>query len=570
MPALKILRLLMAVAVACSSATPALPQPKPQQRPNILLIALDDVGFSDLGAFGSEIKTPHMDSIAHAGLRFNHFGSKSICSSTRASLLTGRNPHTVGMSDLASRKIVKDPADTGPSRGEIPLNAQFLSQVLHKAGYATFAVGKWHLSPDYETGEPDKRASWPLQRGFDKFYGFLSGWTDQYRPNLVDDNAKIATPVAPGYHFAQDITDRAIANLKARDASKPFFLYYAASIAHEPMQVPKSYIDAYNGVYDQGWDKLRAARFERMKQMGLIPKNTRLPPINPGDPTWDTLSAEQKRVYARFMQAYAGFLTHGDEQIGRVLAYLRQTGLDKNTLVVLISDNGAASEGIGHGGFRRPYFDTTTLAEMSANLDELGSPSTVALYQRPWAMTGSAPFQRYKLYPYLGGVRTPLMVSWPDAIKDTGAVRAQHVDAIDIAPTIADAVRLKFDDTVDGTKQIAVAGRSFLPAIKSANAPSPRNIQYFELRGNRAIALDNWRAVAMHKPGTSFEADDWKLYDLSKDFSESENLASRYPEQLAKMKAAWHQEAKKYGVLPLVEMSPLMQSRSFMKSEFGN
>lgn len=568
---MKILRLLAAVAAASlSPGATAQPQSVNTPRPNILLIALDDVGFSDLGAFGSEIKTPHMDSIARGGLRFNHFGSKSICSSTRASLLTARNPHTVGMSDLASRKPVKDPADTGPSRGEIPANAQFLSQVLKRGGYSTFAVGKWHLSPDYETGEPDKRASWPLQRDFDKFYGFLSGWTDQYRPNLVEDNAKIATPVAPGYHFAQDITDRALANLKARDPSKPFFLYYAASIAHEPMQVPKPYIDAYNGVYDQGWDRLRAARFERMKQMGVIPKDTKLPPSNLGDPAWDTLSAEQKRVYARFMQAYAGFLTHGDEQIGRVLTYLRETGLDKNTLVVLISDNGAASEGIGHGGFRRPYFDTTPLSEMSAHLDELGSPSTVALYQRPWAMTGSAPFQRYKLYPYLGGVRTPLLVSWPGMIKDTGAVRSQHVDAVDIAPTIAEAVGLKFDDTVDGVKQIAVAGRSFLPAIKSAKAPSPRNVQYFELRGNRAISVDNWRAVAMHKPGTSFDTDDWKLYDLSKDFSESENLAARYPGQLAKMKAAWQQEAEKYGVLPLTEMSPLMQSRSFMKSEFAN
>lgn len=567
---LAVLLLAAAVILPAPPVPRAAAQPSHVSRPNILLIALDDVGFSDLGAFGSEIKTPHMDSIAHAGLRFNHFGSKSICSSTRASLLTARNPHTVGMSDLASRTPVKDPANTRPSRGEIPLNAQFLSQVLKKAGYATFAVGKWHLSPDYETGEPDKRASWPLQRGFDKFYGFLSGWTDQYRPNLVEDNAKIATPVAPGYHFAQDITDRAIANLKARDTSKPFFLYYAASIAHEPMQVPKPYIDAYNGMYDQGWDKLRAARFERMKQMGVIPKDTRLPPSNPGDPAWDTLSAEQKRVYARFMQAYAGFLTHGDEQIGRVLAYLRETGLDKNTLVVLISDNGAASEGIGHGGFRRPYFDTTTLAEMSANLDELGSPSTVALYQRPWAMTGSAPFQRYKLYPYLGGVRTPLLVSWPGMIKDAGAVRSQHIDTIDIAPTIAEAVGLRFDDTVEGAKQIPVAGRSFLPAIKSGKAPSPRNVQYFELRGNRAIAVGNWRAVAMHKPGTSFDADDWKLYDLSKDFSESENLAARYPDQLAKMKVAWQQEAEKYDALPLVEMSPLMQSRSFMKSEFEN
>jgi arylsulfatase len=386
----------------------------------------------------------------------------------------------------------------------------------------------------------------------------------------VDDNAKIATPVRADYHFAEDITDRAIANLKARDTTKPFFLYYAASIAHEPMQVPKSYIDAYNGVYDQGWDKLRAARFDRMKQMGVIPKDTRLPPINPGDPAWDTLSAEQKKVYARFMQTYAGFLTHGDEQIGRVLTYLRETGLDRNTLVVLISDNGAASEGIGNGGFRRPYFDTTPLSEMAAHLDELGSPSTVALYQRPWAMTGSAPFQRYKLYPYLGGVRTPMMISWPGKIGDAGAVRSQHVDAVDIAPTIADAVGLKFDDTVDGAKQIPVAGRSFLPALKSAKAPSPRNVQYFELRGNRAIALDNWRAVAMHKPGTSFDTDDWKLFDLSKDFSEAENLAARYPDQLAKMKTAWQREAEKYGVLPLTEMSPLMQSRSFMKSEFAD
>ena len=324
-----------------------------------------------------------------------------------------------------------------------------------------------------------------------------------------------------------------------------------------------------DGVYDQGWDKVREARFARMKALGIIPADTKLPPRNPGDAAWDELSPVQKKVYARFMQAYAGFLEHGDAQIGRVLDYLHETGQDRNTLIVVISDNGAASEGMANGGFYKPYGDDTPVAEMAAHLDELGSDKTLPLYQRPWGMTGATPFRRYKLYPYLGGVRTPLMVSWPGIVGDMGAIRTQHVDVIDVAPTIAQAAGARFAGKIGQVAQIPVAGRSFLPSLRSAKAPSPRTVQFFELRGNRAIDVGGWRAVTMHRPGTDFAQDEWKLFDLQKDFSESTDVAPLYPARLAMMKKAWLREAKKYGDLPLAEPPQTPLRRILFGAEFG-
>lgn len=542
---------LLFVAV-CALAAPT--RPKRDSRPNIVVIVLDDVGYSDVGSFGSEIRTPAIDGIAADGLRYNRFDTKAVCSPTRAALLTGRNPQTVSMADLPAQKV--DQNDHTRDRGELPQNAQTIAQVLQRAGYQTFGFGKWHLAPESEDGSPGNNASWPLQRGFQHFYGFFLGWTDQYHPQLIEDNRNVATPTTPGYHFSSDITDRAIAALtpQANEPRQPAFVYLAYGAAHAPIQAPKPYIDAYAGVYDQGWDALREERLARMKQMGIVPANTILPPRNPGDRAWNDLTDVEQQVFARFMQVYAAFLTHTDEQIGRLVAHLKGTGQYENTLFVFMSDNGAASEAGQKGSFEQLYRpNRLTPEQMLVRIDELGTDKTQSEYQRPWAMAGVTPLRRYKLWPHLGGVRTPLIVSWPAGIRDGGAIRRQYVDVIDIAPTLADVARTRFPSSLDGRREIPVAGKSIRASFTSANAPSARNVQYFELRGNRAITSDRWRAVAVHKQLTDFATDRWELYDTETDFSESTDLAARYPKKVEELKQLWWREARKYSTPALAE-----------------
>lgn len=534
-----------------------------QARPNIVLIVLDDVGFSDLGAFGSEIRTPNIDALAANGLRYNRFDTKAICSPTRAALLTARNSQTVGMEDLAASSAAPDPSRSNAARGELPRNAETVAQALKSAGYSTWALGKWHLAPQYDDAPGRIRASWPLQRGFDHFYGFLSGWTDQYQPKLVADNAAVPVPETPGYHLTSDLVDHAIAAFDAdhaSDSGKPSFVYLALGTAHAPIQAPRAYIDAYEGVYAKGWDVIRTERFERLKKQGMIPADTVLPPINPGDRPWSSLSDQEKAVFARFMATYAGFITHADDQIGRLVAHLKRTGQYDNTLFVLLSDNGAAPEAAQHGGFQWPYGDTTSIPDMARQIDKLGGPETQSLYQRPCAMAGVTPFRRYKLWPYAGGIRTPLIIAWQRGIAAKGAIRPQLVDAVDIAPTLPDAASTAFHETVDGERQIPVAGQSIRATFASPSAGG-RQVQFFELRGNRAITSGRWKAVAVHRSNTDFESDRWELFDTAADYSESRDLAARYPAKLEKLKALWWSEARKYSDPPLAE--PTTQIRGF-------
>lgn len=547
-PALAAVMGLAGHASARPVGAPASPSaPGPTGQPNIVLIVLDDVGFSDLGAFGSEIRTPHIDALASQGLRYNRFDTRAVCSPTRAALLTGRNSQTVGMADLPARVAT---SDTSSFRGELAPNAETVAQALKGAGYRTFAVGKWHLAPAWENGAPGKNASWPLQRGFDHFYGFISGWTDQYKPALVEDNKLLPAPSQPDYHFSSDIVDHAIGDLRgaaAANPDQPAFLYLAFGAAHSPIQVPREYIDRYAGVYERGWDALRTDRFERMKRMGIIPADTSLPPINSGDRSWQSLSPAEKQVYARFMAAYAGFIEHTDEQIGRLVAYLKASGQYENSLIMLISDNGAAGEAGQKGSFEHLYRpNMMTPDEMLARIDDIGSARTQAQYQRPWAMLGATPFRRYKVWPFLGGVRAPLIISWPRQIKTGGQIRPQLVDAIDIAPTLVEAAGTRFAEKIGGVKQIPVAGRSIRKTFASDRVAGPRSVQFFELRGNRAITSGHWRAVAMHRQDSSFDADKWELFDLSSDFSESRNVAAQYPDKLRELQALWTREARRY------------------------
>ena len=541
--------LMVAAIVALTAGSTAAQSQTATRRPNIVVIALDDVGFSDLGAFGSEIATPNIDSLAKNGLRYTRFDTNAVCSATRASLLTGRNAQTVHMNALASTLASPDPKDQSAYKGEIPRDAQFVSEALQRAGYATLAIGKWHLSPAYETGRPGNNASFPRQRGFDYFYGFKMGWTDQYHPQLFEGNDPIPDPSHAGYFLSEDLVDHAISRIKTsreRSPNKPVFLYLAMPVAHTPTQAPKSYVDKYVKTYGKGWDVVRQERFARQKRIGVIPRNAKLPPRENGDPAWNSLTPQQRRVYSRFMAAYAAYLQYGDEQIGRLLDYLKTSGLDKNTVVLLFSDNGAASE-TKTGGFRRPYGDHTSLREMDEHLDEMGGPTTQPLYPRPWAYTGGTPFRRYKLWPYLGGIRTPLILEWPGKVTDPGSIRRQYVHVVDIAPTLLAAAGIAFDDAVDGQRQIPVAGRSFLPTIRDANTVSPRTVQFFELWGNRAITSGEWRAVSMHNPGTSFDADQWQLFDTRTDPSETTDLATTNPAKLKEMQALWRDQSARYG-----------------------
>lgn len=521
-------------------------------RPDIIMIVLDDVGFSDLGAFGSEIRTPNMDALAAGGLRYNRFDTRAVCTATRAALLTGRNNQTVGLADLPA-ETPQGPENQTKDRGELPSNAPLVSETLHAAGYATYAVGKWHVAPEYEDGSPGKNGSWPLQRGFDRYYGFPSGWTDQYHPTLLEGNAQIATPQREGYHLSADLVDRTIADLRSTPENKPAFVYLAFGAAHSPIQAPRAYIDRYAGQYDRGWDVMRAERLTRMKALGVVPQDTHLTAHNNGDRLWADLSDTEKRVYARFMETYAGFIEHTDDQIGRLVADLKARGRFDNTLIVLVSDNGAAGEGGQKGYFEKLYQPSSmTIDDIAARLDDLGTDKTQSQYQRPWARLGTTPFNRYKVWPYAGGVRTPMILSWP-AGADAGAVRDQYVDVIDLAPTFVDVAGARYETEVKGQPVIPVAGRSLRASLRNPRAPSPREVQYFELRGNRAIRQGDWRAVAMHQIGTDFDNDRWELFNLAADFSESVDLSARYPEKLSELKALWWSEARRYANPPISE-----------------
>jgi arylsulfatase len=555
---------LAVLVAACAPRVPTRVSPlrAAAPRPNVVYIVLDDVGFSDLGAYGSEIHTPNIDRLARDGIRYNVFETRALCSATRAALLTGRNNQAVGMMELPS-------TDRGypQQRGYIVPEAATVAQILQANGYRTSAAGKWHLTPPAEmTDSARSRANWPSGKGFQNFYGWLIGWTDQYDPagvgrEIMEGDHPSMAPRPAGYHVSEAIVTRAIDYLKegrTRDPLQPQFLYLAFGAAHYPLQVPEEYIDRYEGVYDRGWDRLREERFERQKEIGIVPRDARLSPRGDENPAWDSLTPGERKVYARFMATYAGFLEHADEQVGRLIAYLKESGQYDDTLIFLISDNGATSEGGLAGRFdmrtARAAGGATGIERMLARLDEVGSPASEPMYQRPWAWLGATPFQKYKSTPYGGGVRDPLIVTWPAGIRDRGAVRSRFVDAIDITPTVLDVLGIRAPRVFAGVPQMELQGRSIRETFADPRAPT-RTVQFFELYGNRAIRSDGWRAIATHENGTSFDRDRWELYDLNRDFSESTDVAAEYPEKLRELQALWWSEAAKYNGLPILESS---------------
>ncbi|CAB4863690.1 unannotated protein [freshwater metagenome] len=543
-------------------AWPVGPRPAPGA-PNIVLIVLDDVGFAQLGCFGSDINTPHIDRLAAEGLRYRSFHTTAMCSPTRACLLTGRNHHTCAMGGIT------DLAMGFPGfNGRIPKACGFVSEVLRQQGYATYAVGKWHLAPSEELHAGAPRERWPLGQGFERYYGFIGAETNQFAPDLTIDNTlQHAVERREGYHLSEDLVDHSIdmiRDLRVGEPTKPFFMYLAFGACHSPHQAPRRYIDAYRGQFDEGWDAWRAQTHERQLEMGIVPPSTELSERPEWVQDWATMSADERGLSARFMEVFAGFLTHTDDQIGRLVQALQARGELDNTLIMLCSDNGASAEGGPHGTFNENFMFNGLphdLAGTVARQDQLGGPDSHGHYPWGWALAGNTPFKRWKRETHEGGVGDPLVVHWPSGIEPihTGGVRSAYAHAVDIGATILDAAGTAMPSALNGITQEPLAGRSLLPTFNDAHQPG-RPTQYYEQFACRALYHEGWKAVTFHPMmrylptddlTLSFDDDRWELYHVIDDPSETHDLADREPQRLEQLKALWFAEAHRYGALPL-------------------
>ena len=529
-----------------------LPPQAPKGSPNVIYLVLDDVGYAQLGCFGSQIQTPNIDRIAAGGLRYTNFHTTSLCSPSRAALLTGHNHHTNHLG------VITEAATGYPGYdGRMPASQATIAEILKQAGYSTFYVGKWHQAPPDETSDAGPYDHWPIGMGFQRFYGFLGGETNQWFPDLVYDNHRVERPNRPGYHLTEDLTDKAmqfIADQKQVTPDKPFFLNLAYGAGHAPHHVAKKYIEMYKGQFDKGWDKVREETLARQKQMGIVPPNTQLAARNTDVKAWSDLTDDQRRLYARMQEVFAGFLTHCDENIGRLVAFLEDRALLDNTLLVIVSDNGASQEGRETGTFNESlYFNQIPEnIEMDMKLiDELGGPMTYPHYPLGWAMAGNTPFPRYKQETHAGGITDPMIVHWPKMIKERGAIRTQYHHMIDITPTVLELLGIQQPRVVNGVDQRPMDGVSMAYSFSDAKAPSRRELQYFEMLGHRAIYYKGWEAVTMHVRGEDFDKDPWELYNVTEDFSESNNVAAQNPGKLREMIERWWSEAGRYNVLPL-------------------
>ncbi len=529
-----------------------------EEAPNVVVILLDDTGFSHFGCYGSSLTTPNIDALATGGLRYSNFHVTPLCSPTRAALLTGRNHHAVGM-----RAISNFDSGYPHMRGHISNHATTMAEVLRDEGYATFAIGKWHLCAMENASAAGPYDQWPCQRGFDRFYGFLEGETDQFSPELVYDNHSIEPPKSPeeGYHLSEDLVDHAIEFIHDSVSirpDRPFFTYLAFGAQHAPHQAPDEYMQKYRGAFDDGWDVAREQWFARQIEMGLLPPDTELAPRNPGVEPWDSLPENQRRLAARLQEAFAAFLEHTDAQIGRLVDDLEQLGQLDNTLILLLSDNGASQEGGPFGVMHEmKYFNmiVETPDEAVERLDDIGGPHSHSNYPWGWAQAGNTPFKWYKQNTHEGGVHVPLIVHWPAQITDGGTVRDQFHHVNDIVPTVYDLLGITAPDVYRGYEQMPISGQSMRYTLDDAAAPTTKLVQYYEMFGHRAIVSDGWKAVTRHTQGVPFDEDTWELYHYDIDRSECNDLAEAMPEKLAELIALWWIEAEDQGVLPLDDRS---------------
>ncbi len=558
------------------------PPRAPEGAASVVYIVLDDVGFSAMSCYGGPIDTPNIDKIAALGVRYRQWHTTALCSPTRSCLLTGRN-HTRNSMACITEAAIGFPN----ASGTIPPENGTLAEILGERGWNTYMVGKWHLCPEDEMNLASTRRNWPSGRGFERWYGFLGAETSQWYPELVYDNHTVDQPKSPedGYHLTEDLTDKAIEfirDAKAIAPEKPFFLYYAPGACHAPHHAPKAWIDKFKGRFDQGYEALREETLARQKAAGIVPPDTELPPLNPiGTPDtrsgpdgkpfpvldvtrpWDSLSAEEKELFARMAEVYAGFLGHADAEIGRLLGFLEEYGWRENTLVVLVSDNGASGEGGPNGSVNEMKFMNGIPDNIEDNLpllDELGGTRTYNHYPNGWAMAFNTPFKMWKRYEFNGGTSDPCIISWPAGMKARGETRDQYHHAVDLVPTILDVLGVEPPATIKGHVQSTFDGASMRYSFDDAASPTARRTQFYAMLGSRGIWHDGWKAVTNHPTVSGwscFNDDEWELYHTDLDRSELHDLAAEQPDKVREMVNLWFAEAGANGAFPLDDRSPL-------------
>ena len=535
----------------------------PAGAPNVLIVLLDDAGYGQSGTYGGMVPTPTLDRLAHSGLRYTRFHVTALCSPTRAALMTGRNNHAVGMGTITNW------ATEFPGyNASIPRSAAMLPEILRQNGYATAAIGKWHLIPDSEVTASGPYDHWPTHQGFDYYYGFIGGETDQWHPDLREGTVPTRLQPPPGresdYTLTEDLATHArrwILQQKSIAPDRPVFMYLAPGAVHAPLQAPASWISPFKGKFDMGWDEYRKVVFAEQKRRGVIPQDAELTPRPPEIPAWDSLGADEKRVAARLMEVFAGFMAQADFEVGRVVDAFRQVGQADNTLIIFVAgDNGASLEGSLSGtanvmetvnGLQSPASETVK------HLDEIGGPSTNPHYPVGWAWAGNTPFQWGKrVASHLGGTRDPMVLSWPGHIADPGTTRSQYTHVVDVLPTVLDAAHIPAPISVNGVVQQPVDGISFLPTLASAAAAERHTTQYYEMHANRSIYRDGWVAAVRSgflpwPSGTSKTPPSWELYDLTHDYSQAHDVAAQNPAKLRELQAAFDLEAEKNQVFPL-------------------
>ncbi|WP_187175292.1 arylsulfatase [Algoriphagus sp. AK58] len=532
----------------------------PKGAPNVLVILIDDMGFGVSEAFGGPVSMPNMAKLAQNGLRYNRFHTTALCAPTRAALLTGYNHHSNNMG------VITELASTYPGYTSVrPQSITPLAEVLRQNGFNTAQFGKCHEVPPWELSASGPQDRWPTRSGFEKFYGFLGGETNQWQPLIYDGVTQVETPDDPDYHFTTDMTNQAISWMNFTNAlnpEKPFFMYYAPGATHAPHHAPKDFIAKYKGKFDQGWDKLREETLARQKQMGIVPANTQLAPKPKEIKDWDALSSDEKKLFTRQMEVYAGFAEHTDYEIGRLITSLEEMGELDNTMIVFIAgDNGSSAEGQMNGMFSEmTYFNQVpeTVEDMLKHYDEWGSANTYPHMAAGWAVATDVPFTWTKqVASDFGGTRNGMIIHWPKGIKAKGEIRSQFGHVIDIAPTVYEVTGVPAPRLVNGIAQDPVEGTSLSYSFNEAGAAEKHTVQYFEMFGNRAIYQDGWYARTIHKapylaqPYATLQEDQWELFNTLEDFSLSNNLAAKDPEKLKAMQDLFMAEAQKYHALPL-------------------
>jgi arylsulfatase A-like enzyme len=551
---------------AADSTSSRADRPYRSGAPNVVVVVLDDVGFAQLGCYGSDIATPAIDALADRGVRLTNFHTTAVCSPTRACLLTGRNHHRVGVGMLPDL-----PMNFPGYTARIPDEAGTLAQILLAEGYATFAVGKWHLTPRDQRSPSGPFENWPLGKGFEHYYGFLGGDANHWAPELVRDNTYVDPPRTPeqGYHLSEDLAEETITRLRElrrNQPDRPFLVWLGMGAGHAPHHVAPEWSDAYAGRFDGGWDQWRRATLERQIGLGVVAPGTELPAPSDHVPDWDELDPEQRRVAARMMEVYAGFLSHADAQFGRIVAELAELGELENTVVIVVSDNGASGEAGPHGSVSEFRFAQGRDEDPGLNLaliDELGGYRTYNHYPWGWAEAGNTPVRRFKRYTFEPGVRDPFVISWPAGLDAAGEIRHQYGHAVDVLPTLLDLLDIDPPEQLNGVDQMSLDGVTLRPMLTSADAPDLRTSQYYECWGSRAMYVDGWKVVTNHVnqlthaerdliPGSSdFGDDHWHLFDTRNDPAENHDVGDEHPELRDELVARWYAEADRNGVLPL-------------------